>query len=345
LLAALVVLLSPAASPAAEPAPPGFFGVTENVMTPQEFGMLKDADATTFRTIFPFAAVRSQRNQPYHWAHIDDYVRQTAWRGIDLVPHVYGNPPWLSDKRSAVPRKGQAAKEWDGFLTALVRRYGPNGEFWQDPYEQYTPYNPIVEWQIWNEPNSITWWAPKPNPKEYANFLKRSADTIHAVDPTARIMTAGVVAKPTNRAAIPGKKFLKRMLATRAGREATDILAFHPYAPSVPAVKKQIKTARKALNRRGLRDVPIWITEIGWGSKGPKNHQLIKRGSGQVRALEQTFRMALAERGRLGIEKLLWYHWRDYRDDLCMWCETSGLVTKKLQPKPLLEAFASIANP
>ena len=56
-------------------------------------------------------------------------------------------------------------------------------------------------------------------------------------------------------------------------------------------------------------------------------------------------RRVAARRERLGIEKVLWYHWRDYRDDLCRWCETSGLVTKNLRTKPIYDTFRDIANP
>jgi len=306
---------------------------------------MKEADATTFRTIFPISGAKSKRNKPYDWTHMDGYVRMSAYHGIELQPVLYGSPPWISKERSAVPLKGEAAAEWKAYLTAVVQRYGPNGDFWNDYYEQYTPYRPITVWQVWNEPNSITWWAPRPNPTQYAKFLKRSADAITAVDPNARVMTAGIVAKPTNKYAIPGKKYIKRMLATRAARESIDILGFHPFSPSVPGVRHQLVSARKALKRAGLGSIPIWVTEIGWGSKGPKSLELVKSPKGQERALSSTFKMALQERERLGIEKLLWYHWRDYRDDLCEWCETSGLVTKKLKTKPIYDIFRNIANP
>ena len=345
LLAALAALLVPAASEAAEPAPPGFFGVTESLMSPDDFRMMREADSTTFRTIFPISGAKSSRNGEYDWTHMDSYVRMSAYLGIQLQPVLYGSPPWISKERSAVPLKGEAAAEWHEYLSAVVKRYGENGDFWNDYYEGYTPYRPITVWQVWNEPNSITWWAPRPNPTQYAKFFARSADTIKAVDPTARVMTAGIVAKPTNKHAIPGKKFIKRVLAVRAAREQVDILGFHPFSPSIPGVRKQIVSARKALNRAGLRSTPIWITEIGWGSKGPKSLELVKSPKGQERALKSTFQMAIKERERLGIEKLLWYHWRDYRDDLCRWCETSGLVTKKLKKKPIYDIFRDLATP
>ena len=262
------------------------------------------------------------------------------------MPNPYGVPPWISEDRWTTPiGKKALVREWGDYLQALVRRYGPEGEFWSLKENEYVPYRPVRIWQIWNEPNSITWWFPRPNPAEYAVLLERSANAIHAVDPEAEIMTAGIVARPTNRDAIRGAKYMTRLFDHRNAREATDLLGFHPFAPSVRGVKRQIVSARKVLKRARIGSVPIWVTEIGWGSRGPEGHPLIKSEKGQVRALADTFEMAIRERERLGIERLIWYHWRDYRDDLCRWCESSGLVNRKLGKKPLYEAFQRIANP
>ena len=345
---AITLALPTALGGAAEPptAPPGFFGVSESVMTERDFELLREADAGVYRTVFPFNGVRTKRNQPYDWSSFDHVVRETAKQGLELVPNPYGVPPWISKERWTTPLGKKAlVREWDTFLRDLVARYGPTGEFWRLKENEYIPYRPIRIWQIWNEPNSITWWFPRPNPAEYALLLQRSADAIQSVDPEAQIMTAGIVARPTNRHAIKGQKYMKRLFKLSRAREATDLLGYHPFAPSVSGVRRQIQGARKVLNRAGIGSVPIWVTEIGWGSRGPEGHPLIKSEKGQVRALEDTFEMVIRERERLGIARLVWYHWRDYRDDLCRWCETSGLVNRKLGKKPLYDAFQRIANP
>lgn len=343
LLGALIGMLAPSAAGAAEAAPPGFFGVSESQMSPADFDLMVEADAGTFRTVYPFAAVDPQPGEPFNWDFYDFYMRETAIRGIDLMPNLYGVPPYLSEERSTVPLGSkELVGQWRRYLTELVERYGPEGDFWE--LNPYIPYHPITIWQIWNEPNSITWWAPRPDPREYGLLLERSADAIQAVDPKAQIMTAGIVARPTNRHAIPGAEYLRRLLDDRGARQATDILGFHPFAPAVPGVRKQIVGARKILRSSGLGSAPIWITEVGWGSRGNQAHPLIKSEKGQVRALRGTFQMVLRERQRLGIDRLAWYHWRDYSDDLCRWCESSGLINRNLARKPIFEAFRQIAT-
>lgn len=341
LLAMALVLCAPTRSVAQEVAPEGFFGVNASSNDPADFGGMAAADVGVTRTVFPFQVIRQGRKKPYNWSYSDNIVANTTANGLDLIPMLYGAPPWISEELSRTPLNGEAKDAWRDLLVAIVQRYGPGGVYWAE--NPYTPYRPIETWQIWNEPNSITWWAPRPRPLEYATLLRRSADAIHSVDANAVIMTAGIVARPTNPHAINGKKFLGKLFGADGVNEAADAVAYHPYAPSVPGVKHQLEEARSVLGSRGAGATPIWITEIGWGTKGPRSHPLIKSLDGQNRAMRETFEMVLNQRQPLGLGGLLWYQWRDRREDLCLWCETSGLVDRDSQPKRLFETFRQIA--
>ena len=338
-----LALALPTRGEAAPKAPPGFFGVDIN-SGPVDYSEMVAAGVGTTRTIFPFSVIKRERDR-YNWSYSDKIVADSATSGINLIPILYGVPPWISDKRNATPLKGRAKTAWDEFLPVLVNRYGPNGTFWaQGGPGEYLPFHPIETWQIWNEPNSMTWWGPRPNPKEYGKVLERSAKTIHALDPNARVMSAGIVAQPTNRHGIPGNEFLDQLLKRRAVAKSIDDIAYHPYSQSVAGVKKQLRGARAVLNRRNSRRTPLWVTEIGWGSKGGKKHPLIKSPTAQRRALRDVFEMALKERRRLNLDGMLWYQWRDGVDDLCLWCQSSGLVDHRGRAKDLLGTFGAIAN-
>ena len=328
----------------AEAAPPHFFGVNATGLTARDFRMFGSENVETLRTVFPFATVRSRPGEPYDWDAFDAIVRGTASRGIELVPILYGTAPWISPDRSAVPLgDADAVSEWREYLTALVERYGAGGEFWAE--NPSIPAQPIEAWQIWNEPNSKTWWGPRPRPSEYALLLKRSAVAIRSADPAARIVTAGIVAHPTNRHGIPGISYVQRLLSLHRSREAIDVLAIHPFAASAAAALRQVAAARGVVERAGVGSMPIWITEIGWGSRGPRDKTLIKSEEGQLRALEETFALALEDRRRLNVRRVLWYHWRDADDELCQWCRTSGLLDRNYREKPLAIAFRRLAGP
>lgn len=349
LIIALLVVIAPTravtnARAGAPQAPPGFFGVNASNLGPDDFEMMDEAGVGALRAVFPFAAAKTRRNQPYSWGGFDWLVNETAESGLDVTPVLYGVPPWISTERSAVPLHGrEAVVEWRRYLEALVRRYGPGGTYWAS--NPYVPYHPIDTWQVWNEPNSITWWAPRPRPREYGLLLRRSADALHSVDPSASVMSAGIVAHPTNEHAIPGNAYVRGLLAAPGVAAATDILAFHPYAPTVRAVHNQLISVRKVLRKSGAGGIPIWVTEIGWGTKGPIDHPLIKSKRGQVRSLRDLFETTLRLSERLGVERLFWYHWRDAPDDLCLWCESSGLLDRRSRPKPIYDAFRHIAAP
>lgn len=342
LFAAIAVLISPARSAAQAPqAQPGFFGVNASGYEPGDFERMAAADVGVTRNVFPFQVLKHGKDKPWYWGYTDPIVRGTAEAGIDLIPLVYGAPPWVSKKLNQTVLKGEAKRGWNELLIALVQRYGPNGSFWAE--NPYVPYRPVRIWQIWNEPNSITWWGPRPKPSEYAKVLIRSAKTIHSVDPDAQIMSAGVVAKPTNAHAIPGKKYLSELFSNRGAVAATDIVAYHPFAASVSGVRKQLAIARSTLRRRGAGATPIWVTEVGWGSKGPKDASLIKSPAAQNQTLRDLMAMAISDQQSLGLGRLLWYQWRDTPYYLCKWCETSGLLDRSSQPKPLLATFESLA--
>ena len=337
-----VVTAAPAHASVERAAPRDFFGVNGWNTARSDFSQMEGADVGIYRANFPFELARSVPGQPYDWSYFDQLVANTSSTGIALIPILYGVPPWRSAGLSSTPVHDRVSREqWHDLLVAMVRRYGPDGTYWN--LHPAASYLPIETWQVWNEPNSKTWWGPKPDPHEYGTLLRRSSRTIHDVDPDAEVLTAGIVARPTNRHAIKGPRFLRKLFATRGVAAATDGVAYHPYAATVRAVNAQLTKARSVIDHAGAR-VPLWVTEIGWGTDGPLEHPLIKSKSGQQEALTGSFEMLLRQRVRLRIEHVLWYLWQDRPDTLCMWCESSGLLDDDANPKRLLQIYRDFAT-
>lgn len=333
---------SPALGSGERAAPPDFFGVNGWNTARSDFNQMEGADVGIYRANFPFELARSVPGQPYDWSYFDELVSNTTTNGITLIPILYGVPPWRSAGLSSTPVHDRVSRDqWHDLLVAMVRRYGPDGAYWK--LHPAAPYRPIETWQVWNEPNSKTWWGPKPDPREYATLLRRSSRTIHDLDPAAEVLTAGIVARPTNPYAIKGPRFLRKLLAARGVAAAVDGVAYHPYAATVRAVNSQLTKARSVLDHAGVR-VPLWVTEIGWGTDGPLEHPLIKSRTGQQQALSGTFEMLLRQRVRLRISHALWYLWQDRTDTLCMWCQSSGLLDADANPKRLLQIYRDFAR-
>jgi hypothetical protein len=47
----------------------------------------------------------------------------------------------------------------------------------------------VHAWEIWNEPNSQTFWHPHPDPKEYVRLLIAGAETVKRADATAQLLS------------------------------------------------------------------------------------------------------------------------------------------------------------
>ncbi len=335
-----LMLSTPAGSEAAQ-APKRFFGVHPRSIHPGDYEDMRAADVGLLRTAFYIQSVRSHPGDPYDWSEFDAIVTGTASNGIDVLPVLLGVPRYVSTQPYVVPL-GNSESEWKAFLAALVDRYGPGGEFWS--LNPAIPYRPIGEWQIWNEENALTNWKGKPSPREYGRLLTISADAIQAEDPDAKLVTGGVISEPQNPKAMDGVDYLRKLLGSTAVVRAVDIIAIHPYSGTVNRVKKQIQLTREMLGDSKLKEAPIWVTELGWGSGNSDRNPQIVSPAEQRSNLRGSFEMALKQRKRLGIERMVWYQWRDGEDTVCNWCGTSGLLHKDGIAKPLLDVFSGIAR-
>lgn len=328
----------------AGPAPKGFFGIHQLKADPAAFGEMAAADVGMLRVAFPYQQalpiVGAAPSTDFTWLRFDPIVAAAARDDIDLLPVVLGAS---SGGPTATPLDSrQATAAWKQYLTKLVGRYGPDGSFWDDPASAGVPYRPIVDWQVWNEPNSFNNWA-KPSAKQYGKLLTISARAIDSVDRQATVVSAGVISQPVNRRAEDGDVFLKKMFRSKSARNAADVIAIHPYTGTVREVQQQIELTRTAMDRAKLKHVPIWVTEIGWGS-GKSANPLIVSPAKQKRNLRDSFAMMLKQRRKLGIGKAIWYQWQDGDDAVCGWCGTSGLLRESGSPKPLRDEFAAIAR-
>ncbi|MEF3275251.1 MAG: glycosyl hydrolase [Chloroflexus sp.] len=159
----------------------------------------------------------------------------------------------------------------------------------------------IKHWQIWNEPDQVTFWRPAPDPERYTRLLIKTAHTIRAIDPTATIVLGGINPFDTS--------FL-RAIAAYGGWHAFDVIAIHPYVdPLDPEEGNLIAAAdgvRAVAARYGAK--PIWATEIGWAS-GPGDRDAL----GLTTATQQAEYLARAYRALWygGVSHIFWYMLKD----------------------------------
>jgi hypothetical protein len=278
---------------------------------------------------------RTKGTYDYSWW--DPYMEALARHRIQLLPILFEPPSFRSKSgktRGIYPP--QKNSEMAAFAADVARRYGPGGSFWKA--HPGLPKMPIRSWQIWNEPNLVFYWPPKPNARQYTKLLATVGRGIKRVDPKAEIVTAGFPQSKL-KGAVPQRLFLRRLYGAGA-KKHFNTLAIHSYTESHPLLVSQLRGIRREMRRHRDR-AKIWITEIGWASGGP-DKKFTEGPAGQARRIDKTFRMAKAKRRSFGLRGIVYYMWQDadpypgFRD---FWGLHTGLLDKQGNEKPAMKPF------
>ena len=172
------------------------------------------------------------------------------------------------------------------FAKAVARRYGRRGTLWKQHPE--VPRNPITAYQIWNEPNlKIYWCNRRPNAARYVAMLRTVGRAIKGVDRERPHRHSRHPAQQAERAPSRSSVTWPRCIARGDGRYF-DSLAINSYARNQGELRGLLRSVRRLMNRHGDRRGQLWITEIGWGDRGPK-HRLIVGAPAQARRITQAF--------------------------------------------------------
>jgi polysaccharide biosynthesis protein PslG len=314
-----------------------FYGVisAEPLPSEEQLARLGEGGVGTLRINLAWGSVQPGPDAPYDWSHYDPVVRSAADNGIRVLATVYSTPSWAAAS-SETPPLGPLRAAFADFVRAAVERYGAGGTFWAEHPE--VQELPITDWQAWNEPNFAHFWKPDPDAAQYLELLREFSSVIRDADPEARIMLGGLFPTPADGIAL--ERFLTALYEDGA-RPLFDAVALHPYARTPADALARVQQAREIMRRFGDTDKPIWITEVGWASRGTPP-ALVVGPAGQADYVKKTFDLAAAERDRLGIAAVVWYSLNDTPGPL--WVGHCGLFTVDGTAKPAWDAFAEVAD-
>ena len=349
LAAATLVAAACASALPASAAGAGFFGVT-STFQPDAADLTRMGQARVGNLRLPFGWEEIEPSPgTYNFSNFDRIVAGAAAQGIPIRPFIFGTPPWARNcagvpaffcDRVTPMRSPMGAQRWPVLWQTLASRYGTKGSFWSDPTDAYSPpYAPIIEWQLWNEPNSATYMRPKPTPKAYYLLLRSGSRALQQADPGAKIVMGGLFGTPPN--GMTMWRFLDRLYSFKGARKLFDAIALHPYSPNIKGIRFQLEKGREALRENRAKRVPVYLTEIGWGS-GSGNSPLYKGIKGQQTILKAAFKFARKNRKRYRIAGVDWFSWRDIPANMsgnCILCTSFGLLNLDHTPKPSLAAF------
>ena len=206
--------------------------------------------------------------------------------------------------------------------------------------------HPITVWQIWNEQNSPKYFAPRVDVPRYAALLKAAADGIRSADPDAEIVLGGMWGPNSARQVVTTTKAYLNELFDLGAADDFDSVAIHPYANNADQSVAQLQSARRLLDKHGDRKANIWVTEVGWAARGPRDNPYVKGLDGQARVLTRALSEYKSRARSLRLRGVFWYSWRDLKggEAICDWCGNAGLRTKKGEAKPAWDAFVRVAR-
>jgi hypothetical protein len=334
---ALVALLIPAAAASAK-VPKSFFGISAVNPTDHDHKKMAKAGFGVSRFELSWRVIQKTRKGDFAWGYVDTRVRQAAENGMSSAMVVYGTPRFVHKTPGFYPptESAEDRKSWQKFLKAAVRRYGPDGVFW-NAYPQLDA-KPVHQWIIWNEENAKNFWQPKPDPKDYATLVEISDEAISKVDPNATITLGGMYCCPND--SVSATTFLRKLYKVKGIESHFDAIGVHPYGSGLGTVRNQIEDIRKAARKAGDAKVDILVGELGWASSGPSRSPSVVGAQGQAKRLSKGLKMLAQKRDAWNIIGAYVYVWRDFDSSLtsCLWCPGAGLVDEDGNAKPALKA-------
>jgi hypothetical protein len=360
LLALTIGSQTGAAKPLPKP-PKGFFGIVpQTPLGPEDFRYMKAGGIESIRLTLPWAGVQPRRNAPYDWTGFDAALEMATRAGLRVLPSIGSPPKWAVRKETTMPVLSASQRNgWAAFLRAAVARYGPGGEFWDEraiggggigPNYEPEPVIarpiPIREWQIWNESNFF-YFAYPVSPPQYAKLVTISSKAIKSVDPSAKVVLAGLFAEPTakGRKGMPATTYLQRLYEIPGFKSRFDGFDLHPYAIDAEDLERMIEEFTEVA--RENRDRPaLYLTELGWGSENNFEEVAFEQGlRGQVKQLKASYEYLIENARRLNLKVAYWFSWKDLPES-CTFCDSVGFFRAgpKFRAKPAWHAFVALTG-
>ncbi len=198
----------------------------------------------------------------YIWRSTDARIGAVLKAGLVPIVTLYGandGYPSADGERGAPPADGEALAGFAAFAAGTVARYGIG--------QADVP----IFYEIWNEPNTKTFWKRVPDPEGYAGMAEAACRAIRKVAPDARVLAFGMEGWPVKapyRVTAYNLDIYQQwaMRAAKPGLMAcVDGISFHPYLPRPEQVLEDEPQLRAYLDKVWHRPTPPLLANTEWG--------------------------------------------------------------------------------
>lgn len=318
-------------APAQEPKRLGLNTTIRNVG--EEIKSIQELGVSSIRIPLQWQLVKIRPGE-YDWNTIDRLVKAAQTRQVEVLFTITSREETEKEKtQKHKVKKGSIQitpinpplvnkEQWVHFVETLANRYRGQG----------------VNYEIGNEVNEETFW--KGTPEEYLELLKVGYDTIKKADPQAKVLHAamgcGMVRNyKSGLVRQEAWKWHDNWLQPILSTKKFDVVNVHNYYFPSDIVanglifRTYLEHIYELMRRSGVRDRPIWITEIGYVSSPTETDGRMDNGSPekQARWLMEAYQQAF----ELGVERIYWYLLRDRKE---VYFGSMGLTDAKGNPRP-----------
>lgn len=237
-----------------------------------------------------WAAVESTRDTFAFPAHFESYMAAAGSAGIEpLICLSFGNTNQVPDGGSwSVPHTPEQYAAYGRYCQEVLRHYG----------------NQIHAVEIWNEYNGSFCSGPaEGRPEFYAGMLQVAYRAIKAVRPDVTVLGCATVHAPPDWIAAVIDNGMRQ-----GGHPFMDAVSIHPYGGSPDTLSDDLRGLRAVVRAHAQRDLPVWVTENGWGVAQLTDSAPVHTREQQARFLVRAWLEQLAG----GVAKMFWYVSRDY---------------------------------
>lgn len=248
----------------------------------------------------------------FDWTQVDRVVNYADSHDLSILFVIAYTPGWANrDKGINYPPDN--VSDWENFVRITINRYK----------------NKVKYWNIWNEPNSLDFFALGKDVFVERIFLP-AARVIRSADPGAFIVGPGLAHLNSLNAEW---YFWMKYILTQCS-DYIDIVSHHIYKNEgvyyiyelLEIGESLIPSVRSIIEETGHSAKPLWITETGWNTR---------EFSENVQA-ERYLEMLQKQRAERYPDKIFFY---EIIDDLSPDIEPWGILRSDMSEKPAYNVY------
>lgn len=227
--------------------------------------------------------VETARGQ-WDWQASDTRLRAVEAAGLVPMITLFGSNkayPHREGVTRGAPSTDDAIAGFAHFAAATAKRYGTG-----------TSAAPIY-YEIWNEPNTRTFWGRAPEPEAYAKMAAQACEAIRKAKPAAKILVLAMEGTPVKTPYVV-KEYGLDIYQQWAARAATpelmgcaDGISMHPYLPLPEYYQADEPALQRFFAKHWGKPAPPIVANSEWGYKidAGRGHTAERQAAMDLRAL------------------------------------------------------------